>query len=149
MFPSSGRHLPYIPSGPPPLAQLAQHVGPPPPQSPAQPPQPCLGRLRVLWASCKQGRRAPALSWSKTQKLDRLTSEISSSSRVIAACSVSVSPTGLTAAPDAPPANDNAPATPNTVTAFVRPFRFEFRLPCGMVEASHSPPPYCAIIQQR
>jgi hypothetical protein len=36
-----------------------------------------------------------------------------------------------------------------TVTAFVRPFRFELRLPCDMVEASHSPPPYCAIIQQR
>jgi len=51
---------------PPALAQVAQHVGPPPPQSVAQPPQPCLGGLRVLWASCKPGRRAPAFSWSKT-----------------------------------------------------------------------------------
>jgi hypothetical protein len=47
---------------------------------------------------------------------------------------VRVSLGGPTAAPDAPPASDNAPATPNTVTAFVRPFRFEFRLPCDMVE---------------
>jgi len=39
------------------------------------------------------------------------------------------------AAPVAPPASDNAPATPNTVTAFVRPFRFIVRLPCDMVEA--------------
>ena len=46
---------------------------------------------------------------------------------------VRVSPGGPTAAPDAPPASDNAPATPNTVVAFVRPFRFEFRLPCDMV----------------
>ena len=60
-----------------------------------------------------------------------------------------VSPGGPTAAPDAPPASDNAPATPNTVKAFVRPFRveflrFEFRLPCDMVEASNSPPSYFA-----
>jgi hypothetical protein len=47
---------------------------------------------------------------------------------------VRVSPGGPTAASDAPPASDNAPATPNTVTAFVRPFRFEFRLPRGMAE---------------
>jgi hypothetical protein len=53
---------------------------------------------------------------------------------------VRVSPGGLTAAPDAPPASDNAPATPNTVKAFVRPLgfqflRFEFCLPCDdMVE---------------
>ena len=46
--------------------QLAQQVEPPPPQSAAQPPQPCLDRLRALWASCKPGRRAPAFSWSKT-----------------------------------------------------------------------------------
>ena len=44
------------------------------------------------------------------------------------------------AAPDAPPVSDNAPATPNSVTAFVRPFRFEFRLPCDMVEVSHFTP---------
>src|SRR5215472_525093 len=117
MFPSSGRHLPYIPSGPPPLAQLAQHVGPPPPQSPAQPPQPCLGRLRVLWTSCKPGRRAPAFSWSKT---DKLTSKISSSSKVIALFAVRVSPAVPMAATDAPPASDSVPATPNTVTAFAR-----------------------------
>jgi hypothetical protein len=48
---------------------------------------------------------------------------------------------GPTAAPDAPPASDNAPATPKTVTAFVRPFRSEFRLPCDMVEASRLTPP--------
>ena len=53
---------------------------------------------------------------------------------------VRVSLGGPTAAPDAPPASDNAPATPNIVTAFVRPFRFEFRLPCDMVEASHFTP---------
>jgi hypothetical protein len=129
----------YMPSGPPPLAQLAQHVGPPPPQSPAQLPQPCLGRLRVLWASCKPGRCASALSWSKAQKVDKLMSEISSSERVTAVFAVRVSPGGPPAAPDAPPASDNAPATPNTVTA-VRPFRFEFRLPCDMVEASHFTP---------
>jgi hypothetical protein len=50
---------------------------------------------------------------------------------------VRVSPGGLMVAPNAPPDSDNAPATPNTVTAFVRRFRFEFRLPCDMVEASH------------
>jgi hypothetical protein len=50
-----GRDYEQAPT-PPPLAQLAQHVGPPPPQSAAQPPQP------RLWASCKPGRRAPALS---------------------------------------------------------------------------------------
>ena len=48
---------------------------------------------------------------------------------------VRVLPGGPTAAPDAPPASDNAPATPNTVAAFVRLFRFEFRLLCDMVEA--------------
>jgi hypothetical protein len=47
---------------------------------------------------------------------------------------------GPTAAPDTPPASDNPPATPKTVTAFVRPFRFEFRLPCDMVEASRLTP---------
>jgi len=66
-------------------------------------------------------------------------SEISSSERVTAVFAVRASPGGPTAAPDAPPASDNAPATPNTVTA-VRPFRFEFRLPCDMVEASHFTP---------
>jgi hypothetical protein len=39
-----------------------------------------------------------------------------------------------------PPDSDNAPATPNAVTAFVRPFRFEFRLLCDMVEASRFTP---------
>jgi hypothetical protein len=53
---------------------------------------------------------------------------------------VRVSPGGLTVAPDAPPDSDNAPATPKTVTAFVRPFRFEFRLLCDMVEASRFTP---------
>jgi hypothetical protein len=57
---------------------------------------------------------------------------------------VRVSPGGPTATPDAPPASDNAPATPNAVKAFVRPLcfeflrfefrRFEFCLPCDMVE---------------
>jgi hypothetical protein len=50
---------------------------------------------------------------------------------------VRVSPGGPAAPLDALPASDNAPATPNTVTAFVRPFRFEFRLPCDMTGASH------------
>jgi hypothetical protein len=58
---------------------------------------------------------------------------------------VRVSPGGPTAAPDAPPASDNAPATPNIVKAFVRPLRFEFlrfefRLPRDMVEVSHLTP---------
>jgi hypothetical protein len=58
---------------------------------------------------------------------------------------VRASPGGPTAASDAPPASDNAPATPNTVKAFVRPLcfeflRFEFRLPCDMVTASHFSP---------
>ena len=58
---------------------------------------------------------------------------------------VRVSPGGPTAASDAPPASDNAPATPNTVKAFVRSLcfeflRFEFCLPCDMVEASHFSP---------
>ena len=53
---------------------------------------------------------------------------------------VRVSSGGPTAAPDTPPASDNAPATPNNVTVFVRPFRFEFRLPCDMAEASHFTP---------
>ena len=38
------------------------------------------------------------------------------------------------------PASDNAPATPHTVAAFVRLFRFEFRLPCDMMEASRFSP---------
>jgi hypothetical protein len=62
---------------------------------------------------------------------------------------VRASPGGPTAAPDAPPASDSAPATPNTVTAFVRPFRFEFRLPCDMVEDLPFTPALPAIIQQR
>src|ERR1700751_2165477 len=66
-------------------------------------------------------------------------SEISSSERVTAVFAVRVSPGGPTAAPDAPPTIDKAPATPNPVTP-VRPFRFEFRLPCDMVEASHFTP---------
>jgi hypothetical protein len=53
---------------------------------------------------------------------------------------VRVSPGGLTVAPDAPPDSDNAPATPNTVTAVVRPFRFKFCLLCDMVEASRFTP---------
>jgi hypothetical protein len=58
---------------------------------------------------------------------------------------VRVPPGGPTAATDEPPASDNAPATPNTVKAFVRPLRFEFlrfefRLPCDMVEASDFTP---------
>ena len=44
----------------------------------------------------------------------------------------SASPAGLTAAPDAPPASDNAPATPNTVTVFAQLFRFEACLTCDM-----------------
>src|SRR5215469_4113835 len=121
------------------VRQLAQHVGPPPAQSSAPLALPCLGRLRVLWASCKPGRRAPAFSWSKTWKVDKLTSKISSSWRVTAVFAVRVSSGGPTAAPNVPPASDSAPATPNTVKAFVRPvrfefLRFEFRLPCDMVE---------------
>ena len=60
-----------------------------------------------------------------------------------------MSPGGPTAAPDAPPASDNAPATPNTVTAFVRPFRFEFCFPCDMVKASHFTPTLMCLIRQR
>src|SRR5262245_16835098 len=40
------------------------------------------------------------------------------------------------AAPDAPPASDNAPATPN-VTAFARLLRFEACFACDIVETSH------------
>src|SRR6516162_10381913 len=51
--------FPPHPQPAPPVAQVAQHVGPPPAQSStAQPPLPCLGRLPVLLASCKPGRRA-------------------------------------------------------------------------------------------
>ena len=50
---------------------------------------------------------------------------------------VRVSPGGPTAVLDAPPASDNAPATPNTVTAFVRLLRFEACLACDMVKISH------------
>jgi hypothetical protein len=39
------------------------------------------------------------------------------------------------AAPDAPPASDNAPATPNTVTAFARLLRFEARFACDMAKS--------------
>ena len=42
---------------------------------------------------------------------------------------------GLTASPDALPASDNAPATPNTVILL-----FRFRLPCDMMETSHFSP---------
>ena len=56
---------------------------------------------------------------------------------------VRVSSGGPTAALDALPASDNAPAIPNTVTAFVRPFCFDFCLPRDMVEASNSPHPTC------
>ena len=38
---------------------------------------------------------------------------------------------------------------PIPFTAFVRPFRFEFRLPCDMVDAFHFTPALCAIIHQR
>jgi hypothetical protein len=63
----------------------------------------------------------------------------------MAVFAVRVSRGGLTAAPDTPPASDNAPATPNTVKAFVRPLRFEFlrfefRLPRDMVDVSHFTP---------
>src|SRR4029077_7092177 len=79
------------------------------------------------------------------RKSTKLTSEISSSWRVTAVFAVRVSPGGPTPAPDEPPASDNAPATPNIVKAFVPPlriefFRFEFRLPCDMVEASDFTP---------
>jgi hypothetical protein len=56
---------------------------------------------------------------------------------------VRVSSGGPTAALDALPASDNAPAIPNTVTAFVRPFCFDFCLSRDMVEASNSPHPTC------
>src|SRR5215472_14392839 len=84
------------------------------------------------------------------------TSEISSSPRVItgAIFSVGVSTFGPTAAPDVPPVSDNAPATPNTVTAFVLFLRFETCSACDMVEASHSAPPThplrgCPILKER
>jgi hypothetical protein len=128
----------YRPSGPP------LPVGPPPPPQPPQPPQPRLTAQPLLppWlrflASCKPGRFVPAFSLSMTQKVARLTSEISSSPRVItgAVFSVGVSPTGPTAASDGPPANDNAPATPN-VMAFARLLRFEVCFACDIVETSH------------
>jgi len=50
---------------------------------------------------------------------------------------VRVSPGGPTAAPNAPPASDSAPATPNTVTAFVR--LFEACFACDRVETSDQP----------
>ena len=46
-----------------------------------------------------------------------------------------------TAAPDAPPVSDNAPATPNTVTALARLLRFEACFAC-IVETSYFTPAY-------
>jgi hypothetical protein len=50
--------------------------------------------------------------------------------------SVGVSPAAPTAVLDAP-ASDNAPATPNTVTAFARLLRLEACFACDIVETSH------------
>jgi hypothetical protein len=78
-------------------------------------------RGRTLRVRATRTLRAPAISLSKTKKVAKLTSEISSSARITGAVfCVAIPPVAIEA--DAPPASDKAPATPNAVTALLRPF---------------------------
>ena len=77
-------------------------------------------------------RKGPTLSLSKTQNVTKLTSQISSSWRMLSwlslALRVMVSNDGVGVAMDAPLASDNDnPATPRTGTALLRRFRLEVR----------------------
>ena len=86
----------------------------------------------LTFMSRSPGRKAPALSLSKTQNVAKLTSQSSSSRRMLSwlslALGVIVSNDGVAVAMDAPLASDNDnPATPRTGTALLRRFRLEVR----------------------
>lgn len=99
------------------------------PRAPLQPPQP-LPR----WATCWPDRSA---SLSKTKNVPKLTSDISSSLRLIGGgvsrtCRSGVGPTAPVA--DAPPATArDKPTTPATGAAFFSCFRFV----CGIVDSNY------------
>jgi hypothetical protein len=127
---------------PPQPAQAAQALQPPKLQ-PLQPPQPLqplaqpraaqpLQPLQPRWAYCWPGTLT---SLSKTKKVPKLTSDISSSLRVNCGgvscnCTSGVGPTAPVA--DAPVIAMDMPTTPATGTAFFRCFCFV----CGIVETS-------------
>jgi hypothetical protein len=72
---------------------------------------------------------------SKTKKVAKMTSEISSSARITGAVfCVAIPPVPIEA--DAPLASDNAPATPNAVTALLRPFALEIGFECDISDLS-------------
>jgi hypothetical protein len=109
------------PPQPPQPQPLPQPLQPLQPLQPRQPPQP---------RACCSPSRVPAFSLSKTKNVPRLTSEISSSLRVISGTlGVSredTSAAGATVAADAPPASDNdTPTTPSAGTTSLRRLRFE------------------------
>src|ERR1700724_4488572 len=127
---------------PPQPAQAAQALQPPKLQ-PLQPPQPLqplaqpraaqpLQPLQPRWAYCWPGTLT---SLSKTKKVPKLTSDISSSLRVNCGgvscnCTSGVGQTAPVA--DAPVIAMDMPTTPATGTAFFRCFCFV----CGIVETS-------------
>lgn len=110
-------HRPHRPTAHPPHR---------PPHRPA-PPQPLQPRPPHLWAYFSPSRAAE-LSRSKTKNFDRLTSESSSSPRVItgSVCRDDAFSAGATPVADAPPAiAKDIPAAPQTGKAFLECFRFE------------------------
>jgi hypothetical protein len=110
-------HRPHRPTAHPPHR---------PPHRPA-PPQPLQPR-QPLWAYCSPSRDDAVRSRSKTKNFDRLTSDSSSSPRVITGsiCCDDPFSAGATPVADAPPtiAND-IPAAPHAGKAFLECFRFE------------------------
>jgi len=138
---------------PPQPAQALQDLQPPtlqplqPPQAlqpltpPLQPPQPLAAPpLQPRWATCTPARSA---SLSKTKNVPKLTSEISSSSRincgtVSSKCTSGAGPTAPVA--DAPGIAMDTPTTPAIGTAFFRCVRCVrcFCFVRGIVEVSHA-----------
>jgi hypothetical protein len=110
-------HRPHRPTAHPPHR---------PPHRPA-PPQPLQPR-QPLWAYCSPSRDDAVRSRSKTKNFDRLTSDSSSSPRVITGsiCCDDPFSAGATPVADAPPTiAKDIPAAPHAGKAFLECFRFE------------------------
>lgn len=117
-----------------------------PPHRPA-PPQPLQPRPPHLWAYFSPSRAAAELSRSKTKNFDRLTSESSSSPRVMTGSIRCDDPfsAGATPVADAPPTiAKDIPAAPHTGKAFFECFLFETGFARAMAE-----PPYGEVVPNK
>lgn len=121
---------------PPPQRPPHRPTAHPPPHRPHPRPAPPQPRPPHLWAYCSPSRGA-MLSRSKTKNFDRMTSESSSSPRVITGSVRCEDPfsAGATPVADAPPtiARD-IPAAPHTGRAFREGFLFETCFARAMAE---------------